>query len=78
MLDDVQAVQAGPDIVCATAARHASMLHRQQDWAGAVAILAQHGVNGNPAHFELYREVVLDVLGASQRQRQPAAEQHAK
>jgi hypothetical protein len=41
-------------------------------------VLAEHGVNSNPANFELYREVVLEVLAANMQQRQPAAEEHAR
>jgi hypothetical protein len=41
-------------------------------------VLAEHGVNSNPANFELYREVVLEVLAANMQQRQQAAEEHAR
>jgi hypothetical protein len=41
-------------------------------------VLAEHGVSSNPANFELYREVVLEVLAANMQQRQQAAEEHAR
>lgn len=41
-------------------------------------MLAQHGVSANPANFELYREVLLEVLGANMQQRQPEAEDQAR
>eukprot|EP00878_Enallax_costatus_P044551 GHUV01053219.1.p1 GENE.GHUV01053219.1~~GHUV01053219.1.p1 ORF type:complete len:206 (+),score=75.58 GHUV01053219.1:877-1494(+) len=72
------AAQAGHEVASTVAARHATVLFRQQDWPGAVAVLAQHGVSANPANFELYREVALEVLGANMQQRQPEAEDHAR
>lgn len=55
-------------------ARHALLLLKQHDWAGAIAVLATHGVNTNPANFQLYRDVVLEVLAVDMHHRQQQAE----
>lgn len=73
-----QAAHAGPDVAASCAARHATLLFRQRDWPAAVAVLAEHGVSSSPGNFELYREVVLEVLAANMQQRQQAAEEHAR
>ncbi|WIA40104.1 hypothetical protein OEZ86_013511 [Tetradesmus obliquus] len=72
------AAHAGPDVAASCAARHATLLFRQRDWPAAVAVLAEHGVSSSPGNFELYREVVLEVLAANMQQRQQAAEEHAR
>lgn len=74
----LQAVQAGPELASAYAARHALLLLKQHDWSAAVAVLAAHGVDSNPANFQLYRDVVLEVLAANMHQRQHQAEAQAK
>ena len=74
----MQAAQAGPELASTYAARHAQLLLKQHDWAAAAAVLATHGVNSSPANFQLYRDVVLEVLAADMQQRQPQAELHAK
>lgn len=77
-LATLQAAQAGPEAVASCAARHAALLVRQQDWAAAASVLAAHGVAASAVHFGLYREVALEVLGASMQQQQPEAEAHAR
>lgn len=71
-----QAAQA--ELSTAYAARHAQLLLKQGDWASAAAVLAVHGVNTNPANFQLYRDVVLEVLAADLHTRQRATEQKAR
>lgn len=78
ILRGLQAAQAGPELSTAYAARHAQLLLKQGDWASAVAVLAVHGVNTNPANFQLYRDVVLEVLAADLHTRQRATEQQAR
>jgi hypothetical protein len=74
-----QVAQAGPPEVAASyAARHADVLMRRRDWAAAAAVLATRSVAAQPQHFQLYRDVALEVLGARMQDRQPAAEEHAR
>lgn len=74
----LQAAQAGPELASSYSARHALLLLKQHDWAAAAAVLATHGVNTNAANFQLYRDVVLEVLSADMHHRQPQAELHAR
>lgn len=74
----IQALQAGPELAAAYSARHALLLLKQHDWAGAVAVLAAHGVNSNPENFQLYRDVVLEALAADMQHRQHTAELQAR
>lgn len=74
----MQAAQAGPELATAYSARHALLLLKQHDWAGAVAVLAVHGVNTNQANFQLYRDVALEVLAADMHHRQQQAELQAR
>jgi hypothetical protein len=74
LLHVIQAAQAGPELSSVYSARHALLLLKQHDWAGAIAVLATHGVNTNPANFQLYRDVVLEVLAADMHHRQHQAE----
>lgn len=57
------AAQQGPEAVARYAVMHAQKKFKMRECGEAAAVLAQYGMAPDPALFDLYRGIALEVLG---------------
>jgi hypothetical protein len=55
------AQKQGPEAVPKYAAKCAVLKFKQKEYAAAAGVLAKYGTNADPANFEVYRGVSLEV-----------------
>jgi hypothetical protein len=59
-------------------AKYALLKFKQKEFGEAAEVLSRNGISSDPANFDLYRGIALEVLGAAQHDRNEGAEAHLK
>lgn len=58
------AAKQGAQVAAMYALRHAQLKWKQREFGAAAEVFAQHGIVADPANFQMYHTIALEVLGA--------------